>query len=140
MLLNATESESDSASHETSTTIKELSDYPVDLLDKVDELAAEAAEKKTKQTNELTELSATQEPDTEVPDIEEQQELSKFDEVAAVQTAEKTIEQTNKQAEISDTEVLQTVVEDAELEVIETNTSPEKDVNAELNKTDDNND
>ncbi|MFT6123179.1 MAG: flagellar assembly protein FliH [Oleiphilaceae bacterium] len=140
MLLNATESESDSASHETSTTIKELSDYPVDLLDKVDELAAEAAEKKTKQTNEQTELSGTQEPDTQVPNIEEQQELSEVDEEAAAQTAEKTVEQTNEQAEIPDTEVLQTVAEDAELEVIEANTSPEKDVDAELNKTDDNND
>jgi len=45
MLLNAIESESDIASIEASTTIKELSDYPVDVLDKADELAIETTDK-----------------------------------------------------------------------------------------------
>jgi len=45
MLLNAIELESDIASLDTSTTIKELSDYPVDLLDKADELAVETTDK-----------------------------------------------------------------------------------------------
>ncbi|MFT7186158.1 MAG: flagellar assembly protein FliH [Pseudohongiellaceae bacterium] len=40
MLLNAIDSESDVASLETSTSIKELSDYPADLLDKAEEVAA----------------------------------------------------------------------------------------------------
>jgi len=49
MLLNAIESESDVASLETSTTIKELSDYPVDLLDKADELVVEKTDKEQTQ-------------------------------------------------------------------------------------------
>lgn len=49
MLLKAIDSESDVAALETSTSMKELSDYPAELLDKADEIAVENAEKKPEQ-------------------------------------------------------------------------------------------
>jgi len=44
MLLNAVQSENDTSHLETSSTIKELSDYPAELLDKVDEAEGKKAE------------------------------------------------------------------------------------------------
>ena len=62
MLLNAIESESDIASIEASTTIKELSDYPVDVLDKADELVMETTDKVLTQ-GEIPNIEAQQNED-----------------------------------------------------------------------------
>jgi len=68
MLLNAIESESDVASLETSTTIKELSDYPVDLLDEADELAVEIADEQLDQN--VVQGDAPDQEDVVVADVE----------------------------------------------------------------------
>jgi flagellar assembly protein FliH len=121
MLLSAIESESDIAALETSTTIKELSDYPVDLLDKVDEEAAEAAKKKLEQENEQAEVSDIEVSDTEISDFEE---------------ADPKVPVTEE----SEIEAMQELIEGTETEVIEPNASLEQEKNIEQHKTDTNND
>jgi flagellar assembly protein FliH len=75
MLLNAVASESEAASLETSTAIKELSDYPVDLLEKADEITTAVTDKKLEQ-EETQGIATEAERDTVTETVKQQQEVA----------------------------------------------------------------